>query len=126
MIPKRHKWSRVALKCILSVICLSLFSAQLSYKFYEFSSLPSCHKSDRYQVRSYKRVVTTHSQADKVFLSLDKRYDITHLFALTSPSFRMNHPLVQDKREFSVLYSRIVSPVHRCTSLRGPPLGIII
>jgi hypothetical protein len=121
MLPKKNKRSRFAFKCILSLICLILFSVQLSYKFYQFSSFPSSHNLVSYNVRTGDKQI--RNSPDKTSLSLDKRYDARHLFALISPFFDMAHPFVQNKCEFQVFRPAIIFSIRRIISLRGPPMG---
>jgi hypothetical protein len=66
---------------MLSVICLSLFIEQLSYKFYQASSLSFVNCNGTSVVATSKGNVTGenhHFHAhSKISLSLDKRYSIT-------------------------------------------------
>jgi len=125
MIPLKHKWYMSAFKCILSVIWIALFTTQLSYKFYQFSSFSpySSNKEISQQIHSSNdKALSAFHSADKVFLSLDKRYDLKQLFTMLCPSFRIDPPVARYKDEFNILSLRIISHAPLSTSLRGPPL----
>ncbi|MBS1605753.1 MAG: hypothetical protein JST42_24045 [Bacteroidetes bacterium] len=77
----RHK-RRTAFKSTVAVIGLVLFTVQLSYKFYVFSSQPLFGRhatANRHEIRFEGTTVVVSGH---VILSLDKRYDIKHVFAL--------------------------------------------
>jgi hypothetical protein len=124
MIPWRHKWQRLAFKCILSAIWLALFVAQLSSKFYRFSSFPPTYKvaASRFKPCG-NQALSLYNHPGKVFLCLDKRYDIKPVFTLANPSFRIDHPQIQYKQGFYTHAAGIISNDRLSTSLRGPPVS---
>jgi hypothetical protein len=117
----RHKIGRWASRVILTIICLSLLTAQASYKFYQFASahpFPARHH----------RVVTGQANALKpigpAVRSLDKRFDITHFFIVPVPYADIS-PIVRQRVRVDLNLPADLA--HRSAFpalLRGPPLQI--
>jgi len=125
MVPLKHKWYISALKCILSVIWLALFTAQLSYKSYQysgFSPYPSKEVISSHVLSGGEHVLSAFHRTAKVFLSPDRRYDLRQFFTILHPSFRIDHLVVQSKKEAYILSLRIILKAPLSLSLRGPPL----
>jgi hypothetical protein len=122
---------------MLSVICLVLFTAQLSYKFYLFASVPAFTNGD--EIISHKSRAISHkgetisretgnpgnpgtpNYHGKVRLLLDKRYEQKHIFVLLAPTVGVDHLPLNGKREFYYCPESNLSNSPLTTSLRGPP-----
>jgi hypothetical protein len=121
----RHRWSMSAFKCILSVICLALFTTQLSFRFYQSSSLsfinynegtsrPISHKGENNRIYHY------HSHP-KIYLSLDKRYNIPHFIALPPTVFAINALHAATQVKFPVNCDGIKASFPFSVADRAPP-----
>ena len=125
MIRLRHKRNIGAFKGILSVIGLILFTAQLSYKFYEFANLPPVGSYEN--TFAHCRTVSEPGAASKcdisgrVLLSLDKRYDLKHIYFLPTPLYNLAAPLVASCHEVYLLPRKAISRTPLPASLRAPP-----
>ena len=113
MNPLRHKKTRAVFKSVLFLIGISLFTAQVSYKFYALSSRPVYH-----QVAANADL---HHYDHRLSLSLDKRYKVQKVVAFPTPVFRLDgHPLASRPEQVfdqpPVLELQLSDPV-----LRGPP-----
>jgi hypothetical protein len=62
-----------------------------------------------------------HCCHGKVFLKLDKRYDLKSLVILSTPSFRLVVPQVRRVRGCFPVLRGLASAVFRPAGLRGPP-----
>ena len=119
----KHRWRQSAFKCTLSVIGLVLFTAQLSYKFYLFASIPviqSGHNGFSYtaNVKSPPAKPNYHSS---VHLLLDKRYDYKHAYALITPLFQVQHFREESKKLFDIFPATAISTTNPAALFRGPP-----
>lgn len=94
----RHQ-RRAAFKSTIAVIGLVLFTVQLSYKFYLFSSRPLFGQNATAPRHRIQFEGTTAVVSGYIFLSLDKRYDLKHVFVLL--------PIHIENRQFPV-----ARPVH--------------
>jgi len=89
MSRSRHIWKGLVFKVIFSVVGLTLFTAQVSYKFYRSASMPVFGSAQAGHKHSgYIPVSGTDS---KTRMSLDKRFDLKTSFALLTPVFCFLH-----------------------------------
>lgn len=121
--PERHRWRRSAFKCILSVIGLALFTAQLSYKFYLFANSPVIQSgrgstTHSVNVKGHPSIPNYHT---RVHLLLDKRYDYKHTYALVTPVFQVQHFPQNSINSFSILPVKVITTANWITFFRGPP-----
>jgi hypothetical protein len=120
----KDRSGRVVLKFALVVINLIFFATQLSYKFYACANVPVRQSSE---VKAKKtpdlaRDALMHGSADSKFLSLDKRYDSKHIFALL-PLFPCIDPLPELNIEGLPEYQELLfSHPILIPSQRGPPV----
>ncbi len=124
-----------AFKCILSMVWLVLFSEQLSYKFYQFSSTPKFrHPSGtpadqtgreraHQSLTSLDHVSLNFHKRREISLSLDKRYNFKHIFSLPAPFAYKDPTPMEFRNELNVFPpgSTHHTPVF-ATALRGPPV----
>lgn len=114
---------RVVLKFALVVINLVFFATQLSYKFYACASVPVRQSMEWSPTRiaglSARSLV--RGAVDSKFLSLDKRYDSKHIFALL-PLFQGIDPPPGSSISARSKYRELllILPV-LIPSQRGPP-----
>jgi hypothetical protein len=112
------------LKFALVVINLVFFATQLSYKFYACASMPIRQSSEAKATKTLNLAggILMHGCANSKFLSLDKRYDSKHIFALL-PVFPGIDPPPVWKIEGLPEYQEFlfISPI-LIPSLRGPPV----
>jgi hypothetical protein len=115
-----------AFKCILSLLWLALFAEQSSYKFYQLASTPQNHS---------RKVGTNETcpGSDHIFsncpnhtgmsLSLDKRYNLKHIFTLPAPLQRIDALPTEHKNKCFFFYSEAtICSSCLTTALRGPPV----
>ncbi|MDR3717007.1 MAG: hypothetical protein P4L51_29705 [Puia sp.] len=124
----RHRYQRFVFKFILSVIGISLFAGQLSYKFYLHASLPVFHaafaKENTGQSENAGHPILPNYH-NRQLLTLDKRYDAKHIFELfTPPSQIVTLPPVRQTAKFIQLAGAVVSNTAIIITLRGPPTCI--
>lgn len=82
-------WRRLAFKGIFAVIGLTLFTAQVSYKFYSSASMPPFRHPAKHSGYSGHGLMAPRSATFS--LSLDKRFDLKPAFALLTPIFHLPH-----------------------------------
>ncbi|HVS96030.1 MAG TPA: hypothetical protein VHE54_06070 [Puia sp.] len=119
-----NKWNNTVLQCLFGIASLILFAPQLSYKFYVCANSPSWTSGTHFRATAHQVRVQASSIADEHCrpLSIDKRYDWKHLFALpparsVAAALRRNGP------------ARIAGPVPALypgfrsagPPMRGPP-----
>lgn len=125
MTPLRHRICMSAFKCILSVIGAILFTAQLSYKFYQFASIPLSRSNGNRithgQTIGQPGAIHDYDRNGKVFLSLDKRYDLKSIYYLPVPVFRLASLPLADYDEVYFFTPKAVSRPNLLSPLRGPP-----
>ena len=122
---KREKGRRLALKCLLAVIGFSFFAAQLSYKFYVYSSLPLVHSAGKAQspgTGASGRLVSP-KHVGRVFLSLDKRYDHKHIYDLYIPPSLLVFQQAGVETIVAVFCVSTSSVEQSFISTRGPPVS---
>lgn len=120
-----HTGKVIIFRAVVLAIGLSLFAAQISYKFYQRASMPVAGVvSHRFSHASYGRIPGNFAGHR---LSLDKRFDVKSSFALLTPVISFDH--------FSGVAATLCSPCGGRpadrdavpTALRGPPPpGIIV
>src|SRR5580658_721894 len=114
----RHKVGRWASRVILTIICLSLLTAQASYKFYQFASVhpfqPRHHRAVTRQAMAMKPVGLT-------VRSLDKRFDLSHFFIIPVPFLGFS-PKARERNPINLYLPADLAqrPGFRVL-LRGPP-----
>jgi hypothetical protein len=115
---------RVVLKFALVVINLIFFSTQLSYKFYACASVPVRQSIDRSPSKTADLAGNSlmHGSADSKFLSLDKRYDSKHIFALLPLFPGIDPPPESNIEELSGYQELLFSLSIFFPSQRGPPV----
>jgi hypothetical protein len=120
----KDRFGRAALKAALVVINIAFFTTQFSYKFYACASVPVRQSSE---VKATKALhlaggILMHRSAESRFLSLDKRYDSKHIFALL-PLFPGIDPSSESTIDGHFEYHEhlFVSP-SLIPSQRGPPI----
>jgi hypothetical protein len=125
MIRLTHrKWGFV-FKGIVAVIGLILFIAQSSYKFYQSANLPpirSYHaaKANPSPVEN-PTVTSKYDSHSKVFLSLDKRYDLAHVYFLPASFFNLPTPRAENSGNSYRWTAGLASRINLLASLRAPP-----
>jgi hypothetical protein len=115
---------RAALKVVLVVINLIFFTTQVSYKFYVCASVPVGQSMDRSPTKAADLAGNTlmHGPTDSKFLSLDKRYDSKHVFALPSHFQGIDPPPGSNIDEFPAYQEFQFIPPILIPSQRGPPV----
>jgi hypothetical protein len=115
---------RVILKFALVVINLIFFSTQLSYKFYACASVPVRQASDvkAEKTPDFAKDALMHGSADSMFLSLDKRYDSKHIFALLPLFPGIDPPPESSIEGLSEYQEPLLSLPILIPSQRGPPV----
>ena len=125
MIRLRHRICISAFKCILSVFGAILFTAQLSYKFYQFASIPLSGPNGNTisfgQTVGQPGAIRDYDRNGKVFLSLDKRYDLKSIYYLPVPLFHLPSLPLADYDELNIFTPKAVVRPHFLSPLRGPP-----
>jgi hypothetical protein len=125
MISLRHKYCMSAFKSILVVIGVIFFAEQASFKFYRFASYP-CSRSGTKGI-SHRSILTANSDLvhydtrAKINLSLDKRYDLKHIFIIPLPLLRFALLPVQIYNHLDILPVATAAGASQVISLRGPP-----
>lgn len=108
------------------IICLALFTTQLSYKFYQFSSFPvgkvAGSTLSHHPVRADGQMIPELNEHGKIMLLLDKRYDLKHLFTLFVPSTQYVLWAGVKNDDYVVSPWKMVLRIPLITSLRGPPV----
>jgi len=116
---------KAVLKVVLIVTNLVFFTTQVSYKFYAASaSVPVRQSMD---ARPTKATVLAghalvHETADKRLLSLDKRYDSKHIFALLPLFHDIIPPPGSNIDRLSAYQENLFIPSILIPSQRGPPV----
>jgi len=120
---QRNSWRRSAFKCVLLVVGLVLFSAQLSYKFYLFANLLPYQAgySDIKHSITIKSVPGTPGFHCDLFLLLDKRYDRQPTHTLLTPIFQVQHFSIKTTRRLIIPTGNAIYISLPASSLRGPP-----
>jgi hypothetical protein len=114
-----------AFKGMLAVIVVALFTAQLSDKFYQCASIPI--QGQQVSLQAHGQSVT-HASAfsDSVchqilLLSLDKRYDLKHIYYLPAAIFCLASLPAGSYMEAYIVSPKVVSRANLLSSLRAPP-----
>src|SRR5580692_34743 len=93
MNPLRHKYCMSAFKAILVVMGMIFFAEQASFKFYRFASYPYARSRangiSHRPILGDKSGLIDYDREAKINLSLDKRYDLKHLFITPLPLLRV-------------------------------------
>jgi hypothetical protein len=118
-----YRYRKSAFKCILAVIGLVLFTVQVSYKFFVFSSQPMTRSKSRSAVHSFQICVNPAipNVHNNHHLLLDKRYEIKHTFAFPALIFELHHFPRDYKQSFYDPPDGTVSCTLLYARLRGPP-----
>ena len=111
------------LKFMLVVINLIYFTAQLSYKFYACASVPLHQSTEVKATKTLKLGAGTlmHGSADSKFLSLDKRYDSKHIFALLPVIPGIDSLPMSNTDELCEYWEIFFNTSAPLPSQRGPP-----
>ena len=120
----RHTRFEIAIKIALAVIYFAYFTAQLSYKFYVCANYPvftSTEPVDRTAGPAFDIVI--HGSPDNKALSVDKRYNGKHIFALLLPLSWVNPLPAAYSSELPVYQLRLFIPPALIPEQRGPPLN---
>ncbi|HWB93259.1 MAG TPA: hypothetical protein VG605_15460 [Puia sp.] len=121
MSPLQHRRTWVAYQCAFAVISLMLFTAQLSYKFYEYANRPVFLRAAIHRASGQQVAPGLHNYDHRLILSLDKRYEVQKIVALTAPVLRIP-PLASIMKPVSAgIFSFHFSFPCQCPDLRGPP-----
>jgi hypothetical protein len=119
-----HRYIVALSKCLLPVICMVLLTAQLT-----FESCCICFHPNG----SGTAMVAQQPGGDgpgnlpnahchnKVYLSLDKRYDLRPVLFLPAPSFRVTALVTVRHVPAYFFYPRLAVATVRPACLRGPP-----
>lgn len=111
----KHQRSRIALQCVFALSGLIFLTAQLSGKYYAFSSQPVF----AHGARTAKS--TVHSRDSRI-LSLDKRFKAQIPFALLIQPPRQEFAVAEAVTPvFTKAASFFSNPQCRVIELRGPP-----
>jgi hypothetical protein len=125
MTPLRHKYCMCAFKAILVVIGVIFFAEQASFEFYRFASYPYSRSgavgiSHRSIFGGESSLINYNGQA-KINLSLDKRYDLKHVFIAPFPLLRVALLPVKNCKRLNILSVAIAAGENQVISMRGPP-----
>jgi hypothetical protein len=119
----QNRSGRIVLKTMLVAINLVFFATQVSYKFYACSSVPLRQSSERKASKTLSAAgdAFMSGSADGKFLSLDKRYDSKHIFALLPLLAEVDPPLEPDNHGLAEYKGLLFIPPTLIPSQRGPP-----
>src|SRR5579872_1949630 len=116
-----HKWRKFVFKCTFTVIGIVLFTAQVSYKFYQYASLPLFHgASIRHAAAGghfSSSVFARHR--GKAFLTIDKRYDYEAFIGLIPATFRISRLTGDGRILHSITADNILPGKFEIPPLRG-------
>lgn len=109
---------------MLVVINLVFFATQLSYKFYACASVPLRQSSEVKETKAldFAEGTLMCGSADGKLLSLDKRYDSKHIFALLPLLPGVDPPPESDSDGLSEYKALLFIPPTLIPSQRGPPI----
>jgi hypothetical protein len=117
-----HRYTVALSKCLLPVICMILLTAQLTYQPFCFHPNGSGTATVAQQAGGDGSGGLPNAHChNKVYLSLDKRYDLRPVLFLPAPSFRVAAliPVRHVPAYFFCL--RLAAATVRPSCLRGPP-----
>ena len=119
----RHTRFEIAIKIALAVIYFAYFTAQLSYKFYVCASFPAFTSTELIDRACPAIEISIHGSPGNKALSMDKRYNGKHIFALLPPLSWINPLPPAYSTELPTYQLRqFISPV-LIPAQRGPPLS---
>jgi len=125
MNPLRHKYCISAFKAILVVIGVIFFADQASFKFYRFASYPYCSSGEvgisHRSIFGGKSGFINYDGQAKINLSLDKRYDLKHIFITPFPLVRVALLPVKNCKHLNILPVANAAGENQVISMRGPP-----
>ncbi|HEV2355271.1 MAG TPA: hypothetical protein VGR89_13570 [Puia sp.] len=119
MLLFRHIGKQVAFKAVILLIGLSLFAAQISYKFYQSASMPLAGVSVSGHIPPGYQPASGNFAGHR--LTLDKRFDVKYSLALFTPIIRFDHCAGQTQTLFYFPDTWPTEDAVRVTALRGPP-----
>ena len=120
---RRKKWKRLYISS-LTVIYLVFFTAQLSYKFHIYANFPLFGPFDN---GTENKLITAFDPKvpnfdHKFHLTVDKRYDLKHVFALVTPAIHIDRWNFADRRPLFLFTTGHDQAATSQNSLRGPPV----
>ena len=119
----RHTRFEIAIKIALAVIYFAYFTAQLSYKFYVCASFPAFTSTELIDRAAGPVIdISIHGSPGNKALSMDKRYNGKHIFALLLPLSWVNPLPAAYSSELPVYQLRLFIPPVLIPEQRGPPL----
>jgi len=120
-----HRKCTSFFKGILGIVGVILFMAQLSYKFYQCASVPLKGSQEYFpvhgQAAAHSVSFSNDDGQDRCLLSLDKRYDLKHIYYLPGSIFCLAPLPLAGFSEVYFLSPRAVSRPNLLSSLRAPP-----
>jgi len=119
----KHTRFEIAIKIALAVIYFAYFTAQLSYKFYVCASFPSFSSTQLVDGAPGLASDIIHERAGNKALSMDKRYNGKHIFALLPPLSWVNPQPPAYSSELPVYQLHLFIPPVLIPAQRGPPLS---
>jgi hypothetical protein len=120
----KHSSFEIAIKSALAVIYFAYFTAQLSYKFYVCASFPVFASTALVNRATDSAVdIAIHGSADNKALSMDKRYNGKHIFALLLPLPVINPLPVAYGSELPAYRVHLYILPVLLPAQRGPPLS---
>jgi hypothetical protein len=125
LIRIKHTRFEIAIKSALAVIYFAYFTAQLSYKFYVCASFPVFTSTELvYRAAGPIFDISIHGRADNNnALSMDKRYNGQHIFALLPPLAAINPLPAGYNSECPAYQLHLFIPPVLIPEQRGPPLS---
>ena len=125
MFLTRNTFSLRASKLIFSVICLSLLTAQFSYKYYQLASsisLKAAFRSNSSHSESLSFGFSIQKQDKKVqYRWIDKRFDAAHDYLLPETIWSVELWAKGKGLIVTPLFSQIPQVENFTAFLRGPP-----
>jgi hypothetical protein len=122
----RHKRHIAAFRGLLVMLYFILFVSPLSHKFYLYANSPTrLLKIYVWEVSHQASNVYSHPSLLKhqmvSSLSVDKRYEMKHIFALFSPEFKVSFSYLENDRETCDGCRPSILSCPAVQLLRGPP-----
>ena len=117
-----HRYIVALSKCLLPVICLILLTAQLTYQPFCFHSPGTGAATVAQQPGGDGPGSLPNAHChNKVYLSLDKRYDLKPILFIPAASFHVTALVLVRQVPAYFFSSRLTAGTMRPACLRGPP-----
>lgn len=124
MITFLHRYTRALSKCLLSLICLIFLAGQLINQpccsRWAGAATPTAANLLRQPGRDQGNTPDAHCHR-KVYLLVDKRYDLKPVLFLPVPLFRLVVVPVEHRAPTDVFSAELAAGAVRPACLRGPP-----